>query len=281
MNSPDCSHTGALTNKIALITGGGRGIGRSAALHCARAGAHVVVVARSEKQIAETGAAVQAEGGKATAIPLDITDKDRVAQLHSVVSETIGPVDILVNNAATSEPLGPILETDADEWWHCMDVNVRGALLCIQTFVPAMVSRGSGCVINVASESGILPYPFASAYITSKTALIRLSEVLALETGYSGVKVFCIEPGTVRTAMSEKSIQSPMIQLMAPWFKKIFDEHRDVPPDRAARRIVELASGKADALSGAFLYVRDNLDELIERADTTPQADFRTLRIKE
>ena len=96
------------------------------------------------------------------------------------VEQQLGSVDVLVNNAGVFGPVGPIWETDADEWWHSMDVNLRGPWLCSQAVLPSMIARGRGCIISTASSAGLRGTPYGSAYVLSKTAIIRLSEILAV-----------------------------------------------------------------------------------------------------
>ena len=117
-------------------------------------------------------------------------------------------MDLLVNNAGLAGPIGPTWETDPDDWWRCLEVNLRGPMLCSRAVLPGMIARGGGRIVNVASGAGTFAIPYLGAYVTSKTALIRFTEILALEAGQHGVKVFAIEPGTVRTAMAEYALES-------------------------------------------------------------------------
>jgi NAD(P)-dependent dehydrogenase (short-subunit alcohol dehydrogenase family) len=143
-----------------------------------------------------------------------------------------------------------------------------------------MIARRSGRIINVASGAGTAPIPYLSAYVVSKTALIRFSEILALETHEAGVRVFAIEPGTVRTAMAESVLQSAERRRWLPWFQPIFTEGRDISAERAARFLVALASGRADALSGRFLTVADDLDALVARAHEIARTSALTLALR-
>ena len=135
-------------------------------------------------------------------------------------------MDLLVNNAGLAGPIGPTWETDPDDWWRCLEVNLRGPMLCSRAVLPGMIARGGGRIVNVASGAGTFAIPYLGAYVTSKTALIRFTEILALETGQHGVKVFAIEPGTVRTAMAEYALESEEGQRWLPWFAEIFKRGR-------------------------------------------------------
>ena len=122
------------------------------------------------------------------------------------VEAALGPVDLLVNNAGQFGPIGPVATTDPDAWWQTLEVNLRGPLYCAHAVLPGMLSRRHGRIINVSSSSGFSAVPMLSAYAVSKAALYRLSENIAAETRETGVSVFTIVPGLVRTAMSESAL---------------------------------------------------------------------------
>jgi NAD(P)-dependent dehydrogenase (short-subunit alcohol dehydrogenase family) len=246
------------------VTGGGRGIGRAIALELAAAGARVAVVARSRDQLDETVALIERSNGRAIAIPADVSDADSVARVVPEVERTFGPVDLLVNNAGVAGPFGPVAEIDLHDWWRCQEVNLRGPLLCAGALLPGMIARCRGRIVNIASGAGTQAIAHLSAYVVSKTALIRLTEILAAEVAAFGVKVFAIEPGTVRTAMAEQVLQSAAGRKWLPWFLTIFEQAQDVPPENAARLVRLLASGRADLLSGRFFTVHDDVLRLVE-----------------
>ena len=272
--------TTSLRGKVAVVTGGGRGIGRAIAQTLAAAGARVGLIARSKEQIEETAALVKQTGGVAEAFPADVTVPAAIDGAMDAIMRSLGPIDVLVNNAGTVKPFGPFWEADLSEWWHSLEVNLRGPLQCTRAALPGMVTRRSGRIINVASRAGTMPTPFYASYGTSKTALIRLTECLALETKAYGVAVFAISPGTVRTAMSEYSLNSPEGQKWLPWFRRIFDEKIDVTAERPAKLVLDLASGRADALSGRFISIYDDLDFLRENAATIEEKDLYSLKVE-
>lgn len=178
------------------------------------------------------------------AVPADIADPAGVHALIQRVERDLGPVDLLVNNAGMPGPFGPFWETDPAEWWRNQEVNLRGPMLCCREVIPGMVARKAGRIINVASGAGSQPFPDLSAYVVSKTALIRFSEQLAFELAPHGVSVFPIQPGTVRTRMVDQS------RARLPYIQAILDRGLDVAPDVPANLVLKLASGCADALSG-------------------------------
>jgi NAD(P)-dependent dehydrogenase (short-subunit alcohol dehydrogenase family) len=196
------------------------------------------------------------------------------------VERTLGPVDLLVNNAGTMGPLGPIWEADPGDWWHSIEVNLRGPCLCSRALLPGMVERRRGRIINVSTSAATVAVAHMGAYVIAKTALIRFSENLAAELLNSGVLVFTISPGTVRTSMSEHVLESEAGKKWLPWFRKLFDRGRDVPAEKPAQLVVQLASGRADALSGRFIDVSDDLAKLLERLDEVKRDDLYTLRVR-
>jgi len=268
-----------LAGQVAIITGSGRGLGRAFAIALAGAGAAVAVVARSAEQVAETVTQISAAGGRAIGFPADVSDRQAVAQMVSTVTQQLGPVDLLINNAGIVSPLGPLWECDSDEWWRSVEINLRSVLLCSHAVLPGMVACRRGRIINIASGAGTVAIPYGSAYVTSKTAMIRLTETLALETQAYGLAIFAIHPGTVRTAMTEYLAESAPGAKWLPWMKTVFDEGKDVPVEPTLELVLRLATGEADRLSGRFIGFNDNLTELVARADEIQQEHRYVLRL--
>ncbi|HTT22012.1 MAG TPA: SDR family oxidoreductase [Candidatus Sulfotelmatobacter sp.] len=269
-----------LKNQVALVTGGGRGIGRAIARTLAGAGAAVAVLSRSSEELAETVCLVQQEGGYAAAYPADVTDAQAIQIAIRAIEQSLGPIDVLVNNAGTPKPLAPFVETDIGEWWRGMEVNLLGPVICTRHVLPGMISRRRGHIINISSGAGAMGMTNFSSYVCSKTALVRFTECLALENNSYGIAVFAIAPGTVRTAMTEFSLTSREGQKWLPWFKRLFDEGFTVPPERPATLVLELASGRADALSGRFISVYDDLEQLIANATDLQQRNLHALKVE-
>jgi NAD(P)-dependent dehydrogenase (short-subunit alcohol dehydrogenase family) len=259
--------------KVAVVTGGGRGLGRAFAQALAAAGYAVAVLARTEAELAETVALIERSGGRASAFPADVVDGTAVDRAFTEVERMLGPVDLLVNNAGVVGPLGPFAENDAGAWWRTVEVNLQGQMLCAHRALPGMIARRCGRIVNIASGGGATMLPYFSAYVTSKTALIRFSECLAFEVKDHGIAVFAMGPGTVRTALSEYSLNSPEGRTWLPWF-------RDMPPERPAALLVALASGKADVLSGRYVYPPDNLDRMIEEAREIEAGKLYSLQVQ-
>ncbi len=270
-----------LNGQVAIVTGGGRGIGRAIAQGLASAGAQVAVVARTAEQLDETVALIEEAGGRAASFPADVTDQQAIERTVAQVEEQLGPVDLLINNAGASAPVGPVWENDPDKWWHCIDVNLRGPFLCSRAVLPGMIARRRGRVITVASGLGLQPWAYGSGYAVSKTAVIRLCENLALEAREHGISVFAIHPGEVRTAMWEAAAADPGDEKwFGGQFRRLVEEKRGGPPARAADLVVLLASGQADALSGCFISVDDDVAEMISRAEEIQQDELYTMRLR-
>jgi len=269
-----------LAGQTAVVTGGGRGLGRAFALGLAAAGASVAVVARSEHQLSETVAAISEAGGLATSVAGDVSDPFTVGNLAAEIESRLGHVDLLINNAGIGTPFGPVSDVDPGEWWRSVEINLRSPFLCSRAFLPGMAARQRGRIVNVASGAGTMSIPYLSSYIVAKAALIRFSEILAAEARNQGISVFAIEPGTVRTAMASTALESEAGRKWLPWFGKLFEEGRDVPPDLAVKLVIRLASGAADSLSGRFITISDDIDAMIGKADEIRRQDLYTLRLR-
>ena len=161
---------------------------------------------------------------------------------------------------------------------------MRGTFLCARAVLPGMVARGRGRIINIASAAGLRALPTTSAYCLSKTAVIRFSESMAIEYSDRGVCAFAMHPGTVRTPMTDYVVESDEIGQHAPWvqqwFQQLFREGGDTPIERSVGLLLFLACGKADALSGRFIDVDDDLDALVRQAEAIQRDDLYTLRLR-
>jgi len=268
-----------LEGQVAIVTGGGRGIGRAIALALAAAGAKVAVAARSANQLAETVHQIEQSGGHALALSVDVTDPQGVKQMVAQVEQQLGSVDLLVNNAGIGGRSGPIRETDADAWWRVLDVNLRGPFLCAQAVLPGMTTRRRGRIVSVSSGASLGPWPNVSAYAISKAALNRFSETLALEVADDNITVFSLNPGLVRTTMTDEAAS-------AEWKKwddqipRLLEEGRESPPEMAAQLTVAFASGKADILTGRLISISDDLDEMVAQARRIQEEELYLLRMK-
>lgn len=163
-----------LTGQVALVTGGGRGLGRAFALALSKAGARVAVTARTADDLAETVEQVERAGGRALAIPGDVAMPDAVAHMVGAAESQLGPVDILVNNAGVVGPLGYDWEIDPDDWWRTFEINMRGSFLCARAVLPGMVTRKRGRIVNVSSGAAFNRLSQMGVYCATKAALEEL-----------------------------------------------------------------------------------------------------------
>jgi len=191
-----------LTGRIAIVTGGGTGIGQGIALALARAGVRVVVNGRRPEPLQETVAEIGAAGGTAVAIPSDVSDETDVKRLVAIVEETLGPVDILVNNAGVGGG-GPIHRHSVESWDRIMAINLRGPFLMARAVLPGMRERQEGHIVNISSESALEHYPGDGAYGVAKHGLNALGEYIQRENQELGIRVDTVCPGMVITEMTE------------------------------------------------------------------------------
>ena len=201
-----------LAGRRALVTGGGRGIGRAIALDLARAGARVVVASRTKAEVEavarEAGAAAgKAEKTNGVALTVDVSDPASVRALFAEAHKALGgEIDILVNAAGVA-PSAPLAKTSDEQWRQAIDVNLSGTFFCLREALPAMAEAGWGRVVNVASIAGKTGMPYIAAYAASKHGVLGLTKVAALEVAARGVTVNAVCPGYVDTPMTDVSVQ--------------------------------------------------------------------------
>ncbi len=265
-----------LDGQVALVTGGGRGIGRVIAEALAAKGMALALVGRNADSLADTVAAIEAAGGRALAFSGDVIDPQDVERVTLEARQTLGKIDLLVNNAGVGAADGPLWETDPGEWWWVHEVNVKGPYLMMRAVLPHMVARGTGRIINVGSYAGISSGAHVAAYASSKAALLRVTDGVAIELAPHGVSAFCISPGFVYTDMT-RDLEAKL-RAVNPDFEGI-DPAYIFPAEAAAELCIRLARGDADRLSGRMIHVRDDLDAMIADADAIIAEDRYALRL--
>lgn len=248
-----------LNGKVALVTGAGRGIGRAVALALADAGAQVAVVARSEGELSETAELVRARGGNAVALTADLGDPASVAGVVARTGAELGPVDVLVNNAATVEPLGRSADMDAAAWGDAFRLNVITPAALSSALLPDMTRAGWGRIVNVSS--GIVARPGTmiggNAYAATKAALEAHTLNLAAELDGSGVTANVYRPGTVDTAMQALIRRKGEGRLDEATYTRFVQNHERgklITPEESARSLVDRLAGDA---SGQIWDVSD------------------------
>ena len=242
----------SLKGRVALITGGSRGIGRAIALAFAEAGADVVVSSRKLPDLEKVAAEIQALGRRGMAVPAHAGRLEDLNNLVGRVKEEFGRIDILVNNAATNPVLGPVLDIEERAWDVIMDVNLKGCFFLSQAVARMMVKQGGGCIINIASGGGLTPEEGQGVYCASKAGLIMLTQVMAYEWGQYNIRANAIAPGLVRTRMSQALWEDKDL------LEKVVGHtplHRIGEPEEIAGAALFLASEAASFITGDTLIV--------------------------
>ena len=251
-----------LQNKIALITGGGRGIGRAIAFAFAREGASVAVAARSANQVAQVASEVAGEfSTRAMPITCDVAKLDSVAQMFATLNTAFGRgPDILVNNAGIAES-APLAKTDDELWRRHLAINLDGTFYCMRAALPGMVERGWGRIINIASIAGKTGAPYIAAYSASKHGVLGLTRSVALEVACKGVTVNAICPGYVDTEMTMRGVEnitkktSLTRDQALDSIKKMSPQNRLVTAEEVAALALLLASEDGRGINGQAINV--------------------------
>ena len=244
---------------VALVTGGGRGIGASIARELADAGMKVAVTGRTAEQVSAVAAEIDG-----LALTGDVSVADDVERWVATTEERLGPIDLLAANAGIGIRDGATWELPVEEWWRVQEVNVLGVHLTVRSVVPLMLERESGRIVITGSGAAYLPGSRGTAYSASKAAVCRYGETLANELA-GRIPVFFYSPGLVRTEMTDRFGDD------APW----------TPPELAPQLVRVLASGRADALAGRYIHAEhDDVEDLIVRADQIVADDLNAIRLR-
>jgi len=193
-----------LKNKVALITGAGRGIGRALAEGFAREAADVALIARTEAELDQTAEAIRTFGRRVLKIVGDVSDSVSVENSVKMVLSEFGQIDILINNAGRQFPIGPLVENDTKDWIETIMVNLVGTVLCCKAVLPGMIERQHGNIINLSGGGATAPRSNFSAYAASKAAIVRLTETIAEEVKPFNIQVNAVAPGAINTHMLEE-----------------------------------------------------------------------------
>jgi len=226
-----------LTGKVAVVTGGSRGIGLAIAQALAGAGAKLVITARKADGLQDAANSLRESGAEVLALTAHNGDKDQLQTLIQQTVEAYGGVDILVNNAATNPHFGPILEAEDSMWQKTIEVNLLGNIWLCQQVVPMMRSRGGGKIINIASINGIRPGRMQGVYSTTKAAVINLTQTLAMELAPDNIQCNAIAPGLVQTKFARAIWENDMLM------------------DLVLSRTPAQRTGQPDDIAGIALYL--------------------------
>jgi A-factor type gamma-butyrolactone 1'-reductase (1S-forming) len=241
-----------LEGKVVLITGASAGIGDAAARRFAAEGAKVVVGARRKDRLDILVDDLQADGGEALAVTLDVTDESSVAAAVDATVERFGRIDGALNNAGLSGAGLPVTETDSAQFRQVLEVNVLGVFHGVKHQIRAMVASGGGSIVNVSSVGGIIGMPQLADYIASKWGVIGLTKSVALEYGSTGVRVNAIAPGSTKTEMYDTWLPSAEAQAHVAAFSPM---NQIALPDDVARSALFLLSDESRWINGTVLAV--------------------------
>ncbi|HET6518502.1 MAG TPA: glucose 1-dehydrogenase [Geminicoccaceae bacterium] len=240
-----------LSGAVAVVTGASGGLGRRFARTLADAGAAVALAARRVDEIAAAAAEIEAGGGRALAVRLDVTDAGGIARMVRAVADGLGPIAVLVNNAGIAVTRPALEQTEAD-WDRVLDVDLKGCWLTARAVAEHMVGHGrGGSIVNVASIAGLRPIAHVPGYVAAKAGLIRLSEALALEWARHGIRVNTLAPGYIRTPLNAAFLDGPAGGAMV---RRIPTRRFGEPADLDGALLL-LASNAGRHITGATLVV--------------------------
>jgi NAD(P)-dependent dehydrogenase (short-subunit alcohol dehydrogenase family) len=241
-----------LTGKIALVTGGSRGIGEGIARLLAANGAHVIVASRKIDGCEQVAASIRAAGGSAEAMACHIGEMEQIDATFAAIEQKHGRLDILINNAAANPYFGPIENTDLSAFQKTLDVNIRGYFFMSAKFVQMMASKGGGSIVNVASVNGIIPGQWQGIYSITKAAVISMTHAFAKECAQQGVRVNALLPGFTDTRFASALTKNDdILKMLMPHIPM----RRVAQPDEMAAAVLYLVSPGASYTTGTCLNV--------------------------
>jgi len=251
-----------LQDRVALITGSGRGIGRAIARLFAKEGAAVFLTARTEKELAATASEISAQGGRAAYVPADLTSEAQCTRVVAACREEFGRLDILVNNAGHYGPVVPVEDYPLADFDNVIAVHLRAAFLLSKLVLPQMYARQSGVILNISSLSAKAAFAWGSAYAAAKAGLLGLTRVTAAEAARKGVRVNAICPGPVTETRMSKELGATLAKKMGinedvqlAGFLNSLLQGRAQTADEIARAALFLCSGQSTAITGQSLNV--------------------------
>jgi NAD(P)-dependent dehydrogenase (short-subunit alcohol dehydrogenase family) len=248
----------SLKDKVAIVTGGSRGIGQAIAYGFAKAGAKVVITSRKVHDLEATAAEIKAIGGEALVLPAHLGKMEEIKKVVDAVMAKYGRIDILVNNAGASPAMGTVLDSDERLWDTVMNLNVKGLYFLSQAVAKIMKSRGGGKIINVASIDGFKPEPFVSVYSISKASVRMITKAFAAELAADNIQVNTIAPGPVSTKMMDSHffhLPPEEAKKAKEALERLLPMHRIGDPDEIAGAAIYLASAASNYTTGTEIII--------------------------
>ena len=240
-----------VVDKVAVVTGGSKGLGRAMALGLGEAGAKVVVASRTVPLIEETAGEIIQKGGEAIAVPVDVNDPQSIDRMVAQVMDHYGRVDILINNAGIA-PMKRTVDTDIEDWNDVMNTNLKSAFLTSKAVAKGMLKQRKGKIINIGSVLGHMASTTAMPYCVSKAGIAHMTRVLALEWAHFGINVNCIAPGFFETEMT---VQTREDESHMKFLKFKIPFKRLGKPEEIVGAALFLASAASDYATGVVLYI--------------------------
>lgn len=269
-----------LKNKVAIVTGGARGIGKAIAILFAKEGAKVVIIARTATEINNTVSEIRQNGGEVIGIVGDVSKWEDIENLVSNTISNFGTIDILVNNAGVLKPIGPFIDTNIEEWVRNFQINFLGTVLCCKAILPVMIEKKHGKIINLSGGGSTSPRVNFTAYGVAKTAIVRFTETLAEELKNFNIQINAIAPGAVNTKMLTEVLETGE----AAGKKELEDakiqaEKGGISPELTAELALFLASDKSNNLTGRLISaVWDDWENFDKNINEITNSSLYTLR---
>jgi len=270
-----------LKDKISIITGGSRGIGKAIAIAFAKEGSHLVLTSRTEAELEATKREI--ENSSSTRVEIFRADVSQPKEVKDLVDFTLvkfATIDVLVNCAGVQAPIGLVADINSEKWIQTIGINLYGTFLCIKAVLPTMMENKKGKIIDFSGGGAVSPRPRFSAYSASKAAVVRLTEIIAEEVKEYNIDINVVAPGAVNTRLLDEVLEAGEAAGKEELAKAIKQKQEGgVPLEKVAELAVFLASSKSDGLSGRLISLLwDNWREILQHLDIIMSSDIYTMR---